>query len=351
MENISKNLGQHFIIGMSDTTPSDNLLSFIKSYNIGGVLFLGKNYSSVEALVDTNNKLQAASEIYPLFTSVDHEGGRVQRFKSPFTVLPSYKDVTSSKSPKELFEIYMMVACELMSVGINYELFPVADMTDKLDGVIGDRSIGTDIEKVDAAISATIRGLVKSGILCCVKHFPGHGCVDEDSHQELPSCSKTMEDLMSYEMLPFKRATKAGVHSIMTAHILFKNIDELPASLSPKFIQDVIRKDFRFIKLVVTDDISMGAITKHFTPQEASKLALRAGNDVIIYSSSDLDHLANLIDDLATDIELDAELKNQTAASQARIREIKKLIPKKKASVEQAVSFLEKSELKKIFGQ
>jgi beta-N-acetylhexosaminidase len=320
MENTVKNLGQHFIIGMSDPTPSQDLLEFIKTYNIGGVLFLGKNYSSVETLVDTINKLQTASQIYPLFTSVDHEGGRVQRFKSPFTVLPSYREITTTKSPKELFDIFLMTACELMSVGINYNLAPVADMTAETGGVIGDRSIGTDIEKADAAISATIRGFVKSGILCCVKHFPGHGCVTEDSHLTLPSSKKTMEELMSYEILPFKRATRAGVHSIMTAHILFNNIDDLPASLSPKFIQDIIRKEFRFIKLVVTDDISMGAITKNYSAQEASRLALKAGSDIIIHSSSDIGHLANLIDGLANDIESDADLKNNTMASQARIK-------------------------------
>ncbi len=349
MDSISKNLGQNFIIGMSSPNPSDELLHFIREYNIGGVLFLGKNYSSVETLVDTINKLQTASQIYPLFTSVDHEGGRVQRFKEPFTVLPSYRDVVENRTAKEIFDVYINVACELLSVGINYNLFPVADMIENRDGAIGDRSIGTDLEKVELAISATIRGLLKSGILCCVKHFPGHGCTQEDSHIDLPYSNRTMEELLSYELLPFKKATKAGVHSIMTAHILFKNIDDIPSSLSPKFIQDIIRKEFRFIKLVMTDDISMGAITKHFSPKEASKMALKAGNDLVISSSSDINALANIIDELAIEIDSDLEMKNQVSASHSRIREIKKLIPYKKIFPEQAVNFLNKSELKSIF--
>ena len=349
MDNIVKNLGQNFIIGMPDTSPSSELLNFIRDYNIGGVLFLGKNYNSVQNLVEMVNKLQEASQIYPLLTSVDHEGGRVQRFKTPFTVLPSYRNIASTKSPKELFDIFMSVACELRSVGINYILSPVADMTDETGGVIGDRSIGTDPEKVDAAISATIRGFVKSGILCCVKHFPGHGCVIEDSHQTLPSSDKTIEDLLKYELLPFKRATKAGVHSILTAHILFKNVDELPSSLSPKFVQDIIRKEFRFIKLIVTDDISMGAITKHYSQQEASLLALKAGNDIVISSSSDINQLASTIDSLAKSIESDLDLKNQILASQARIQEMKKLILPKKVHAPAAIDFLNKSDLKKMF--
>ena len=349
MDNIVKNLGQNFIIGMPDTSPSIDLLNFIRDYNIGGVLFLGKNYSSVQTLVETVNKLQEASQIYPLFTSVDHEGGRVQRFKTSFTVLPSYREIATTKSPKELFDIFMSVGCELKSVGINYILSPVADMTDENGGVIGDRAIGTDPEKVDVAISATIRGFVKSGILCCVKHFPGHGCVTEDSHQTLPTSDKTIEDLLKYELLPFKRATKAGVHSILTAHILFKNMDDLPSSLSPKFVQGIIRKEFRFIKLIVTDDISMGAITKHYSQQEASTLALKAGNDIVISSSSDINQLANVIDSLAKDIESDLDLRNKVLASQARIQEMKKLIPYGRVSAASAIDFLNKSELKKIF--
>ncbi|MCX6112025.1 MAG: hypothetical protein NTY22_01895 [Proteobacteria bacterium] len=349
MDNMAKNLGQNFIIGIPDASPSLDFLNFIKDYNIGGVLFLGKNYSSVETLVETINKLQTASQIYPLFTSVDHEGGRVQRFKAPFTILPSYRELAATKSPKDIFDIFCMVAQELMCVGINYNLSPVADMIERMDGAIGDRSAGTAMEKVEAIISATIRGFVKSGILCCVKHFPGHGCVEEDSHQILPNSDKTMEDLLKYEIIPFKKATKSGVHSILTAHILFKNIDDLPSSLSPKFIQEIIRKEFRFIKLVITDDISMGAITKYYSPQEASRLALKAGNDIVVSASSDINLLANMIDALAKDVESDLDLKNQVFASQARIKEMKKLISYKKISAEQALNFLNKSELKKVF--
>lgn len=349
MDSIVKNLGQNFIIGMSSSEPSDELLNFIREYNIGGVLFLGKNYTSVEILVDTINKLQTASQIYPLFTSVDHEGGRVQRFKTPFTVLPPYRNVANTKTAKEIFDIYTSVSGELLSVGINYNLFPVADMIDRIDGAIGDRSVGTDLEKVEMVVSATIRAMVKSGILSCVKHFPGHGCTEEDSHIDLPYSNRTIEELMNYEILPFKKATKAGVHSIMTAHILFKNIDDVPASLSKRFIQDIIRKEFRFIKLIMTDDISMGAITKHFSPKEASKMALTAGSDLIISSSSDINALANLIDELAHDIDVDPDTKNQVSASHSRIREIKKLIPYKKIFPEQALNFLNKSELKNLF--
>lgn len=344
----SLEIGQNFIIGIPDTTPPDDFFKFIKDYNIGGVLFLGKNYDSIENLVKTINRLQDSSSAFPLFTCVDHEGGRVQRFKPPFTVLPSFREIAETKTAKELFEIYNLVSRELLSCGINFNLAPVADMTDEIDGVIGDRSVGTNIAKVEEAVSASIRGFVKGGILCCVKHFPGHGCTTVDSHESLPESDKTLDDLMKYEILPFKRATKAGVHSIMGVHILFKNIDSVPASLSKIFIQKVIRQEFRFIKLVMTDDISMGAISKHFSPEEASELAIRAGNDLLIYSSSDIHHLANLIDGLGNKAASDLEIKNAFMAAGARIREMKKLISRGKIDAGKATEFLSSSPLKQF---
>jgi len=347
MDTIS-NIGQSFIVGIPDASPPEEFYSFIRDYNIGGVLFLGKNYDSLEALVSTVNKLQDSSTIFPLFTTVDHEGGRVQRFKAPFTTLPSYRTLAGSKTPKEIFDIFSMVTRELLACGINFNFAPVADMTQEVGGVIGDRSLGTDIEKVEEIISATIRGYVKSGMLCCVKHFPGHGCTNIDSHLDLPTCDKTMDELLSYEILPFKRATKAGVSAIMTAHILFKNIDTLPASLSPKFIQDIIRKEFRFIKLIISDDISMGAISKHYSAEEASELAIKAGSDMVIYSSSDIDHLANIIDSLSKKATENSDFKNCFAASSARIKEMKKNISRQKIKADAALKVLEASELKKI---
>lgn len=344
-----KNIGQHFIVGMSDPVPSKDFLDLIRSYNVGGVLFLGKNYSSVEELADAVNMLQASSPNLPLITSVDHEGGRVQRFKEPFTKLPSYRELIKNRTPKQIFEIFSAVAEELLSCGINTNLAPVVDMTDDVGGVIGDRSLGTDLEKVGEEISATIRGFVKSGIICCAKHFPGHGCVSQDSHLDLPVSQKTLSELMSYEIIPFKKATKAGVSAIMTAHVLFSNIDELPASLSPKFIDDIIRKEFRFVKLVISDDISMGAITKHYTPQEASKLALEAGSDLVIFSSSEINVLANTIDEVAKQAENNSSLMSKLEASQVRIKNTKSVIKRQNVSATSATEFLNNSPIKKIF--
>ncbi len=350
MDTIS-NIGQNIIVGIPDASPTQEFYSFIKDYNIGGVLFLGKNYDSLEHLVSNVNKLQDSSQIFPLFTAVDHEGGRVQRFKAPFTVLPPYRTMAETKTPKELFDIFSMVARELLACGINFNFAPVADMTDETGGVIGNRSAGSSIEKVEEVISATIRGYVKAKILCCAKHFPGHGCTNTDSHLDLPSSDKTMKELLEYEIPPFKKATRAGVPALMMAHIMFKNIDAVPSSLSSKFIQEIIRKEFRFIKLIISDDISMGAISKYYSAEEAFELAIRAGNDLVIHSSCDIDHLANLIDYVSKRAAEYSELRNCFAASQARIKEIKKGLPRNRINPATALKVLESSELKNIFTQ
>ena len=349
MEAIHKNIGQNFIVGIPENEPSDEYLDFITEYNIGGVLFLGRNYPSFEMFIDTVNKLQSAAAVHPLFTCVDHEGGRVQRFTEPFTRLPSYRELIKDRTAKEIFEIFMLISRELLACGINFNLAPVTDMTDGTDGAIGDRSIGTDLEKVDAAISSSIRGFIKGGMLCCAKHFPGHGCVTVDSHIELPKSDKTMEELLNYEILPFKKATKSGVSSIMTAHILFEKIDSLPASLSKAFITEIIRKEFRFIKLILTDDISMGAIKKNYSTIDATSLAIKAGSDMVIHSSPDINELSNLIDDTVRLSERDLELKNQLKASYSRIAEMKKNIAFKSIDPNSALDILSKSELKGLF--
>jgi len=340
-----KDIGQHLIIGMEGVSPTNEILSLIREYNIGGVLFLGKNYSSVEELSDTINMLQASSSKVPLLTTVDHEGGRVQRFKGPFTILPSYRELAKDKTPKQIFEIHALIAEQLEACGINMNFAPVADLSSKTDGVIGDRSIGTDLQKVEDVISATIRGFIKKGLLCCVKHFPGHGCVEDDSHIDLPVSNKTLTELMNYEIIPFRKATKANVSAIMMAHIMFPNIDELPSSFSSKLIQDIIRKEFRFTKLVITDDISMGAISKHYDIKDAIELSLMAGNDMIIFSSSDTNLIANNLDIIRKKVESNSELRSKIAEAQNRIFNIKSSIKRQNISASNALEVLNNSTL------
>lgn len=286
--------GVHFIIGMEGVIPSIDFLNFIKEYKIGGILLLGKNFKDRETLIDSINTIQ---NHHKCIISIDHEGGRVQRLKEGFTLIPSFRELSNTKTSKEIFEFTIKIASELKEVGINLNFAPVADMINSTTGAIGDRSVGTDLDKVCNSVSSYIRGSVKAGLMCCVKHFPGHGVVEEDSHLILPESDKTLDELLNYEIIPFKKAIKSGVDGVMTSHILFKNIDSLPASLSKVFI-DIIRNEWRFKKLIISDDLSMLAIKDNYGISEAAKLALNAGTDLLIYSSSNINELANIIDSI-----------------------------------------------------
>jgi len=285
-----------FIIGVPKANPEEDFFNFIKEYKVRGVILFSKNYENKVQLLNLINKLKLIDE--KILISVDHEGGRVQRFIKDFTRVPSFRAVCQNKSYKEIYEFYDKIAKELKAVKIDLNFVPVADMTQLNDGAIGDRSIGTDFNQVLKGISACIRAYEDNLILSSVKHFPGHGTVLEDTHIDLPYSYKTKEELLAYELVPFIEAIKLKVSSIMLSHIVFPNIDKVPVSLS-KVFNKFIREELKYKGLLISDDMSMGAILKYNDLKISCKEALLAGTDLLIvsmYNKYDLNYLANIID-------------------------------------------------------
>ena len=303
MERISS----YFMVGASGLD-ANGFKEFVKEYPVASVILFKRNFENREQLIELNKLLKEAKS--DLLIAVDHEGGRVQRFKDGFKKLPSFREQVLNLSHKELFELHLEISKDLKSVGIDINLTPVADMTNEVGGVIGDRSIGTDLDLVERGISATIRGMDKGGIISCIKHFPGHGSSNVDSHEELPVVNRTLEELCDYEIRPFKKAARSRVASIMLAHILYPQIDTVPASLSKIFI-DKIRENLSFDKPILTDDFTMKAIQNKYGVEEASLMAIEAGVDMIIYSENDYNKLANLFDSLNKKIENNSSLKER----------------------------------------
>lgn len=290
-------VGKHFIIGIYNDDPAPDFFNFLKEYKIGGVMFLAKNFKNLEQLLSLINKIKQVDD--KIIISVDHEGGRVQRFKTPFTVLPSFREYCKNKNETEIYNGYLKVAEELYTVGINLNFVPVADLVDLTieGGAIGDRSIGKNIDEVNKAVVSIIKAYKDKKILTCVKHFPGHGVVLEDTHELLPKSFKTKKELFSYELIPFIEAIKVGVDTMMLSHIIFDKIDIEPVSTS-KVFNEIIRKELNFNGLIITDDLSMGAITKYYGAKEASRKTLEAGTDLLIlsgYSNYDLNTFAEII--------------------------------------------------------
>jgi beta-N-acetylhexosaminidase len=287
LEAARKALGQLFIVGFSGLELSDETSSFLSQANIGGVILFGHNYDSPAQIAELINEVQNCRQGAPLWVSVDHEGGKVQRFKKGFTKIPEAAVFGACDSPKLMFEISQMIAKELKAVGINVNFCPVADInTNPKNPVIGARSYGSDEETVSKIVTAMVRGHLVQGVQPVVKHFPGHGDTTTDSHFALPKIDTTLEVMREREFKPFTRAFKSHCSMVMTAHILCSKIDpKVPATLSPKILRDILRRELRYNRIIISDDMEMKAITDHFGQDDAPRMALEAGCDLLTYRS------------------------------------------------------------------
>lgn len=286
---MNKLIGQHMLIGVSGHALTADEKKFIVSNNISGVVLFARNVSEPKQIHSLCAEIQSLrhqmADKAPLFIGIDMEGGRVARLKAPFTVWPPLRTLGTMDNPTVSFHFSNKMGLELKAFGINLDFAPCVDIfTNPKNTVIGDRSIGSDPELVAKHSSALVRGYIKSGILSCAKHFPGHGNTLLDSHEELPIEDANLDRLESMELIPFKRVFKARVEMVMTAHILFKNIDpEWPVTLSEKFMKKILRENCRYRGLVITDDLDMKALAKHYDRSQIPVRAIQAGADLLLY--------------------------------------------------------------------
>ncbi len=277
-------IGQLFMVGFLGTSVTPELASFIKDYKPGGVILFSRNLESVEQIVELTNDLQRCSPKSPLLISIDQEGGRVSRLPKGFTIFPPCELLGRCNSSELAYAAAATIAKELKAVGINMNMAPVLDVNSNPDNpVIGDRAFGSTPEVVGEMGLVTAAGLQDNKVVACGKHFPGHGDTNADSHKELPVVEASRERLEAVEFPPFRRAAAAGVATMMTAHVLYKALDErIPATLSPAVITNLLREEMRYDGVVLTDDLEMHAIVDHYGPGDAAVRALLAGCDVLL---------------------------------------------------------------------
>lgn len=287
--NVKNLIGQHMFIGISGHALTAEEKKFIVENDIGGICLFGRNVSTPDQVYDLCEEIQSLSKKQtskaPIFIGIDMEGGRVHRLKPPFTQWPALKYLGDLDAPTASFQFANMMGTELMSVGINLDFAPCTDTySNPLNTVIGDRSISTDPEMVAKHASALIRGYMKSGIITCAKHFPGHGNTLVDSHLDLPVEPADLQRLKDFELIPFIKSFRSKVDMVMTSHIQFPNIDaHWPVTLSEYFIQDLLRDYCGYQGLVITDDLGMKAMSDHFGVEEVPVRALKAGVDLLLY--------------------------------------------------------------------
>lgn len=282
-------IGATMIVGLQGTSLTAEETKFLVKENIGGVILFKRNFESPKQVFDLTAELRALAkqkpDKTPFLISVDQEGGRVARFRAPFTEWPPMAKVGAIDSATVAFKVAQTIAAELAAVGVNMDFAPSVDvLTNPANTVIGDRSLSSNAENVAKLGSAMVRGFIKAGVIPVAKHFPGHGNTLIDSHEELPVENKSLADLEACELEPFRRVIRARLDFVMSSHILFKNIDpDWPVSLSKIFLTDILRGSLRYRGLIISDDLDMKALTKHHAKGDIAVRALQAGTNVLLY--------------------------------------------------------------------
>jgi beta-N-acetylhexosaminidase len=279
------NYSGHLIIGLPGTELSHQDKSWIKHPAVAGIILFKHNFESkkqIKTLCESIRKVRSS-----IFICVDHEGGRVQRFKEEFTEIPPMGTLGQLYSVDQGAALAQakaygdIIASELRDVGVDFSFAPVLDLDYRKSAIIGDRAFDSDPEIVAALAGSFIEGLHAQGSIACGKHFPGHGYVTPDSHVADPVDDRPLEALLSNDMLPYILLSD-NLDALMTAHILFPEIDNEIVSYSSHWLKTILRDQLGYKGLIISDDLVMHAAAKD-APMDRVQRALHAGCDLVLY--------------------------------------------------------------------
>ncbi len=288
---LEEKIGQMLIVSYRSSEADDNLVNILNEVKPGGFILFSENFESYEQAKKMIDTINSTSDI-PMFMSVDQEGGRVQRLKKlsdkDVTIIPSMNKVGNMNDEELTYQVGRVVGEELRVFDINMDFAPSLDIySNSNNTVIGDRSFGSTSEVVTKMGLSFAKGLSSTGVIPVYKHFPGHGDTSEDSHYTLPVITKTKEELLNLELIPFKKAIEEGAEVIMIGHLAVPSIteDNTPASLSKTLITDFLKDELGYKGLVITDALNMGALTNEYSKKEIYVNAINAGVDILLMPS------------------------------------------------------------------
>ncbi len=289
---LEEQVGQLLVVGFPGTTPTPEIIGLIQNHHIGGIIFFSRNIQDAQQVLALTHSLQMiakrAGHRYPLFIAIDQENGMVQRLGNSATQFPGNMALGAIGSEQMAYDVAGATGRELTALGINFNLAPVVDVNNNpANPVIGVRSFGEDPLRVARLASAAVRGYRRSGVITCLKHFPGHGDTAVDSHLALPTLPYSMERLEAVELLPFRSGIAAGADSVMIAHIAFPALTgdaTLPATLSPAIVRELLREKLGFTGVIISDCLEMNAVSETFGVGPGAVMALLAGNDLVLIS-------------------------------------------------------------------
>ena len=298
--------GEFIVMGVPGETLDKETKEIITNVQPAGFILFARNMKTPEQLRKLTDELRASVQHEPIIT-IDQEGGRVSRLKEFMSEPPSAKKLTEHGDVSLIKKHGMLTGKLLRLFGFNLNLAPVLDtlVDEKNENSLKDRTYGTSSDEVIRNASAFAEAMMAEGILSCGKHYPGYSHANVDPHNHLPTVDRSLEELQGLEWIPFRKMLPL-VQFLMVGHVSYPKVDPslLPASLSRKVVHDVLRKEWNFTGCTITDDMDMGAIKEKYGSAESVRMALQAGNDLMLvcHAVTAVPEIAKALQDVSPEI-------------------------------------------------
>ena len=308
------------------TVAGDATRQALESYPVGGIVYFAKNLESqdqVKEMIDNSQKYSSIG----LFVATDEEGGVVNRLMDTVgtTYIGSmyyYKD----DGDETAYENAYTIANDMSALGFNLDFAPVADVWSNPDNtVIGERAYSDDYAQAAELVGNAVKGFNDGGVICTLKHFPGHGDTAEDSHYSSAYVHRTKEEIMADEMQPFRSGIEAGAEFVMVGHLIVPDIDEVPATLSYKIATGILRDELKFEGVAITDSFEMESIADNYSVDDAVVMSVKAGMDMIL-QPKDMASAVNSIEQAVADGELSEDRIDESVRRILTLKESRGLL-------------------------
>lgn len=308
------------------TVAGDATRQALENYPVGGIVYFAKNLESqdqVKEMIDNSQKYSSIG----LFVATDEEGGVVNRLMDTVgtTYIGSmyyYKD----DGDETAYENAYTIANDMSALGFNLDFAPVADVWSNPDNtVIGERAYSDDYAQAAELVGNAVKGFNDGGVMCTLKHFPGHGDTAEDSHYSSAYVHSTKEEIMADEMQPFRSGIEAGAEFVMVGHLIVPDIDEVPATLSYKIATGILREELKFEGVAITDSFEMESIADNYSVDDAVVMSVKAGMDMIL-QPKDMASAVNSIEQAVADGELSEDRIDESVRRILTLKESRGLL-------------------------
>lgn len=308
------------------TVAGDATRQALENYPVGGIVYFAKNLESqdqVKEMIDNSQKYSSIG----LFVATDEEGGVVNRLMDTVgtTYIGSmyyYKD----DGDETAYENAYTIANDMSALGFNLDFAPVADVWSNPDNtVIGERAYSYDYAQAAELVGNAVKGFNDGGVMCTLKHFPGHGDTAEDSHYSSAYVHRTKEEIMADEMQPFRSGIEAGAEFVMVGHLIVPDIDEVPATLSYKIATGILRDELKFEGVAITDSFEMESIADNYSVDDAVVMSVKAGMDMIL-QPKDMVSAVNSIEQAVADGELSEDRIDESVRRILTLKESRGLL-------------------------